>query len=372
MAEAIYELEPDDDGGEQQERSRPTFRCRTCGSQLSVTPRNGICPECDCPVAGPQALGKMAADDDAGRPRVEYDKYGRSLGQPQTCDGCGYDLRGHHEGAKCPECGLPRRGRSKTEPIDPLYLMPRDVIVSFRNGTIAVMLCLAFGAIATAALLFYEAGGTAIAIVHVAFSLAWVVGVWQVTPAFHFRQAVRRGFSDQSNLRRAARWMQFAWPAAAACVVVLTVYSGSPQLPVGALVTALLSFVLLGLAGLIVVSLLFEELADWTCDEFAIKLFRGAQWGIAVGALIVVLTLLADRVIPAHLLTVALYMAVWPALFLLAGSLIAYVLALFSLTKSVTLSLYHQKERQERERRRIEWLREQEEREERLRRNATA
>jgi membrane protein implicated in regulation of membrane protease activity len=269
-----------------------------------------------------------------------------------------------------PECGLPRKGHSKSEAIDPLYLMPKHVIVTFRNGAVAVMACLIAIVVGMVLMLLLDADRTVLSIGMLGFSIAWVIAVWQITPAFDFRQAVRRGFSQTSQLRRAARWMQFAWPAAAVCVVILAMFAGTPNFPTGMVQLALLGFVLLGLTGLIVVSLLFEELADWTCDDTAEKFFRGSQWGMACGALIIVLAMLSQAVMPNALFTAVLQIASLFAAFMLLLSIGFYLYALLSLSKSVTLSLYHANEHYNRIRRREERLREQEQREERLRRQA--
>jgi hypothetical protein len=370
MSERIYELEPDDGREEAAKRSQPTVRCRTCGSGLAVAPRDGICPECDCPIAGPEAAGKIIEEETPPGWTTSPHPMGKPL--PPKCEGCGYDLRGHGASAKCPECGLPRKGRSKSEATDPLYLMPRDVIITFRNGAIAVMACLIGSAIGTFIMLLLGASGYVMSVGMLTFSIAWVICVWQITPAFEFRQAVRRGFSSTSKLRRAARWMQFAWPAAAICLILLVTFGGGAQFPEGLVQLLMLGFVLLGLTALIVVSLLFEELSDWSCDDLAEKLFRGSQWGMACGALIVVLALLANAVMPGGYLTLFLFILSLPAAFMLVVSIATYIYALLSLSKSVTLSLYHANEHNDRIRRREQRLREQEEREERLRRQATA
>lgn len=374
MTERTYELEPDDGRGEGAERSSPTIRCRTCGSDLDTAPSDGICPECDCHIAGPEATGKHFDDEsDPARGTGTGSSSPQSKPLPPKCEGCGYDLRGHGASAKCPECGLPRKSRTKSEAIDPLYLMPKDVIVTFRNGAVAVMACLFGTAVGTILMVLFGADATVIAFAMLVFSLAWVACVWQITPAFEFRQAVRRGFSSTSKLRQAARWIQFAWPAAAVCLVLLMIFSGAATpLSTGLLRLLLLGLVLLGLTGLIVVSLLFEELADWTCDELAEKFFRGSQWGIACGALILVLAMLAQAVMPGRFLTTLLFLLSLPATFMLVVSIGTYIYALLSLSKSVTLSLYHANEYNDRIRRREERLREQEEREERLRQQTGA
>jgi hypothetical protein len=97
---------------------------------------------------------------------------------------------------------------------------------------------------------------------------------------------------------------------------------------------------------------------------------RNGAWGC--GALIVVLALLANAVMPGGYLTLFLYILSLPAAFMLVVSIATYIYALLSLSKSVTLSLYHANEHNDRIRRRMQRLREQEEREERLRRQATA
>jgi len=191
------------------------------------------------------------------------------------------------------------------------------------------------------------------------FAIAWVAGVWQITPAFEFKQAVRRGFSQSSRLRQAARWMQFAWPAAVACMLFLGAFAGSSPILLGMMRLLLLVCVLLGLTGLIVLSLLFEELADWTCDDTAERFFRGSQWGIACGALVIVLAVLANAVMPNAILTGILRIASFFAAFMLLASIATYLYALLSLSKSVTLSLYHAKEHQQRLRRREQRLRQQ-------------
>ena len=52
-------------------------------------------------------------------------------------------------------------------------------------------------------------------LVWIGIAFIWVVATCLLTPAFGIRQAVTRGFSQQSRLRRAARWLQLGWPVAA-------------------------------------------------------------------------------------------------------------------------------------------------------------
>ncbi|TVQ56992.1 MAG: hypothetical protein EA377_01450 [Phycisphaerales bacterium] len=277
-----------------------------------------------------------------------------TLPQGAICLGCSYDLRGLPVLGKCPECGLPTSPEKSTKAGDPLCEMPLDLIRRFHHAclvasgsVIALLVTLAFtyGAMLDPAV----TGG----IIFLA-SLTWMLGVWWLTPALDQPEAVWRGFHATNRLRLAARWLQFGWPV---CIGVLWATALAPPTGMPLISSLWLVFVgglLLGAAGLVMLSLMLEQLADWVRDFTAKEIFNGVVFSISAGLFLIALGMLCAflwPLSPLRLMFSALTSAGW---LVCIASMAVFAYALFSVSSCVALSIVHAREHRERWRRREE------------------
>ena len=262
----------------------------------------------------------------------------------RECMDCGYNLRGLPIGGKCPECGMPIAATSEID--EPLSQAPTRVILAFIRGCWAASIILALCVGMLAALRFPAWPSEISRWGLLPLSVLWVGAVAWLTPAFGIPQAATRGFSRRSRTRQAARWLQSGWVLAAGLRLL------QHELTLTGLAASLTRVgftfgVVAGLAGMIVLCVLMERLAEWTRDDHAQRLFNWAMWTIPVTTALVCVGLPLGGVLPLSRVSFVLS-AVW----LIGIGLFPF--ALLSLSSSVTLSVVHSYEHRQREQRRAE------------------
>jgi hypothetical protein len=178
-----------------------------------------------------------------------------------------------------------------------------------------------------------------------AVSMLWLGATLLITPAFSLPQAVVRGFSISSRLRRAARWLQVGWIVFAGAAL----YGIAVPNPIASLANLLyllqVAGFLTGMAGIVTLSILLQRLADWTRDEEAGTAFNWGMWGLPI------MTPLLFVDWPVFTANALLKYAV-PLLWL--GLACTFPYGLLGLSKSVTLSIVHSFEHEHREQRKAE------------------
>jgi len=276
-------------------------------------------------IRGPDPHNLRAAAEKQPAPIIETDR---------ECVGCGYNLRGLRVGITCPECGMPTTAIPGAD--DPLSTMPTRVIVAFVRGCWVASICivLTIGVVIAARFPAVNPSFSRMALIGV--SILWFGAVLWLTPAFSIPQAVARGFSQRSRLRRATRWLQLGWIIAS----VASFQAGTTGTSWSALLNSAqwLGFIS-GIAGIVMLSILLERLSDWTRDTDAARMFNWAMWGLPIATFLIV----ADYQSPIlQILTLAIWLAVT----------CTFPYGLISLTGSVTLSILHSIEYRDRMERR--------------------
>lgn len=261
----------------------------------------------------------------------------------RACLGCGYNLRGLRVGIKCPECGLPSRLPANLD--DPLALMPRSVILAFTLGCWAASVCvvLTVALVLTLRLEPWDAWITLCGLTTVA--VLWIGATMLITPGFAIPQAVVRGFAHGGRLRRAARWLQLGWPILAGATLLRTILTNPPGSATAALQLVQFLGFATGMAGIVMLSLLLQRLADWTRDAEANTAFNWAMWGLPV---VTPLLFLDTPLFSANLILRFLIPLLW------LGLVCTFPFGLLTLSKSVTLSIVHSFEHEDRLRRKTE------------------
>jgi hypothetical protein len=277
---------------------------------------------------------RAAAQNVAASAIIEVDR---------ACLGCGYNLRGLREGINCPECGLPSALPKDLD--DPLALMPRSVIAAFIIGCWSASICVLL-TVALVVLMRLNIWPAWIMIAgHAAVSVLWVGATILITPAFALPQAIVRGFSITSRLRRSARWLQLGWVAFAGAALLSEAVPNPAAALSNFFYLVQVGGFLAGMAGIVVLSILLQRLAEWTRDEEAGTAFNWGMWGLPV------MTPLLFVDWPVFTSNALLKFAV-PLLWLCLACTFPY--GLLSLSKSVTLSIVHSFEHEHRQERKAE------------------
>ncbi len=219
--------------------------------------------------------------------------------------------------------------------------MPQRIIIAFTRGCWLATLVIVCAIGLAVAGLFPGFSPEVKAGAFVALATLWILATLWLTPAFDIQPAVSRGFARTGRLRLAVRLLQFGWMVYAAASVLAL-----PNLNVTTSLASTLPAVrtaawFIGLAGIIMLCILLQRLAEWTRDDDAERRFNWVIWGVPVAFL---LSLVSLPILFFDVFVGVLW--VWSILMLPFG--------LLSLSKSVTLSIVHLKEHQERQRRRAE------------------
>ncbi|HRP63864.1 MAG TPA: hypothetical protein PK400_11260 [Phycisphaerales bacterium] len=254
------------------------------------------------------------------------------------CRNCSYNLRGLPSDRVCPECGAPIRKQRPAE-YSLLSDAPLAEIKQLRLGlwmamaslvaTPIVMLVSTIMSVRSGSDMVIKGG-------FVLLSLMWAAAVWLMTPGLQTPEAVRHGFSRESKLRLAARYSQLAWPAA-----MLLILLGATGAASSLGWISLLVLQLVGIAGLMTLSVVLSRLADWCCDEFAGRLLNITLWALPISTFV----FLTMPFISVMRFFVCMASALWLA------AMGTFLLSLVSVTISVSWSVFHAKQRLAREQR---------------------
>lgn len=360
MAEDIYQLEQPDPPppprrrgaiGRRDDLPEPVGRiledreCRKCGYNLRGLRLEGRCPECGEFIL-PRSTGPSPNPTAAPLQKPTP----KPIVVDPVCGFCAYNLNGLPDNARCPECGRSQPPLPKHVD-DPLSLMPLGVIKAFRRGCWLATACVA-GAIGLFVCSRWLAAPPLLwPVAWLALACLWCLAVWQVTPAFPFRQALQHGFSADSRLRVVTRWLSTGWMLTA-LRDLLAAKAGAPPLLLQ-LVNGLGGLGLIaGVVGLVLLAVMLARLAQWARDDTAEKAFTAAAWGLPLmGGLLFLGFQLFGPPNPAlnpvfyfH----ALFFIIWLVL------LMALPYGLLSLSASVSYCVRHAREQAEREQRRLE------------------
>lgn len=322
MADKGYKIEPPDNEGDNAGEDDGASRTP---EPVSLEERE---PDESHPVPRVQPTGPSDEDD------------------PEPCEGCGYDLRGLPMGRECPECGRPKRKTVVTGFEEPLAHMQMSVIRRVRLLTAIGMLTV-FITIAVALIAYLSPQSSQLMWMLLA-ALALNVGTWVLTPAIDLREAAVRGFSSSGRLRYWSRLLQIVWfPAAVLVTLPALVQIQSPVVE-GMLFVLALVCIAIGIAGIIVLGLLLENLAEWARDDTAEWLFNIGEWGVGICGGVVLLATLLNMFLPGAGISVVIRFFAMFALLGIVVSVGALIIALTSLAKSVSLSVRHAVEYKER------------------------
>jgi len=225
---------------------------------------------------------------------------------------------------------------------DPLSLAPPRVILAFIRGCWAASIIVVLVVSLAPRFPQWSMSWTRWSLPPLA--LLWVGAVAWLTPAFLLPQAAMRGFSRRSALRRFARLLQWGWLAAAVLRLLRYELRWTGSAGAMANVGMIIGFIV-GLAGVVMLAVLMERLANWARDGGAEKAFNFAAFTIPLATLLLVFGI--------PFLPAALFGRFGPVVmlsWLIAVGAFPY--ALLSLAGSVTLSVVHNYEHRQRQERR--------------------
>jgi hypothetical protein len=160
-----------------------------------------------------------------------------------------------------------------------------------------------------------------------AVALSWQVAVRLATPALDLPQAALRGFSRHGRLRIAVQWLQLGWMAAAVAALLGAIIGGGAA-GKEPLVTIIRGGTAVGVAGLMLLALLLERLAEWARESSGEKCFNWILWTLPLAIIILIWEPPATRL----------------GIFLYAGAIVTmllYPFAMLILARSVGLSVHH-------------------------------
>ncbi len=265
---------------------------------------------------------------------------GGTISGDRECERCGYNRRGLRYGGRCPECGAPIRSR-RHDASRAFHEMPLPLIRRFRRSCHITTVAMAglFGGVLLAFLSPFvgfvtpgQLGG-----VLVLCLVLWVVGTWMLTQPIDAPQASAHGLGPRSQVRRLTRVLQTGWVVAIAGIF-WPAAAGN--------VLAFLGWAA-GMAGVFALAVHLTRFAEWVGDEYAAKAFQLTLWGTAT-AVPILLMMGAARFVIGGLTVIVAPFIVALALVLLAASMLAFPVGLFALSRSISWSAVHARERVDR------------------------
>jgi len=244
------------------------------------------------------------------------------------CNRCRYNLKGLPLGGKCPECGKPIAGSRRGKRfVDTLADAPLAYLKTLSFGVVLLALSSVLSAFA-----FYFLSrdpGVILAAVAGVASTGWLVGVFIATaPRQTAEDSVRDAVLDSAWLRLTNRWLQASGLAAALLWVLVSRYTpgtiGHTAAWWGASIMGLI-----GLFGLVPLSVQLSSLADWAGDTSLSERFKVVAWAMALCGIIA--TVGRMSVGSAGVLDGLLFLATLWAILLRSLAQLVFLFALFQL-----------------------------------------
>jgi hypothetical protein len=203
----------------------------------------------------------------------------------RLCGRCRYNLKGLPGNGNCPECGKPiARRPGKRTFTDNLADAPLFYLKGLAAGLVLLSVSSLGGVVS-----FLLLGGTrhlGAALLAGVCSIAWWTGVFIVTgQRARAEHTLYDEVLDSSRLRAVNRLLQLAWPAAT--LAWAAAFAVPAPLDKGLVFTGL-GLAVIGLFGLVPLSLHLSSLAFWANDTHIGERLRFIAWGFAVMGLLVV------------------------------------------------------------------------------------
>jgi hypothetical protein len=269
----------------------------------------------------------------------------------RPCGRCGYNLKGLTSGAVCPECGTPSRRTGGGDRLnDCIANAPLHYLRTLMAGLFAMML----GCIGGAVILYFVPISIFKAVLLTAAGGIWWIGTFivtaQRTPG---PNAVRDPVLDSPRLRLTNRIIHASWIIAGIGWLGLAQTTGpGPASLAFVLMAALLP--LIGLIGLVPLSIHLSALADWSGHSSLADRFRATAWAITACGILVLIGI----ILRAAAVTLAGFLALSfsAAIVTLVLSQLLFVVSLLQLVLTVQASISNANFAHEREQRRIDRL----------------
>jgi len=260
----------------------------------------------------------------------------RTIDEDRACDNCGYNLRGLKTSGRCPECGTPIRRRRSTATERDFCDLPPSTIRRLTPGFYLATLSVLGIALLAAGGFFWSWPAKLFIAVALGCAFTWFIALWLMTVPIELPGGTNRGFARSSRLRLAARWLQLGWFVQAGAVW-LDVTSAAPG-PALRIIGGAGN--LAGVIGIILLAYLLANFAEWVRDDFAEKCFNFTFGGLAIVTPLMLLVIpFFKTFLPAFIVLVLIAWFFW------FGSVIAFPLGLWSLSRSLAWAVYHSKQK---------------------------
>jgi hypothetical protein len=247
----------------------------------------------------------------------------------RQCHVCRYNLKGLPLGGKCPECGTPivrKRGGGKRF-TDNLADAPLLYLKTLAFGVVLLAVSSVFCSFA----FYFLSRDPTLTLAGIAGVAAtgWLVGVFITTaPRQTAESAIRDQILDSTWLRNANRAIQSSWLVAALFWVLVSRYTpGTQGHTIAWWAASILGLV--GVFGLVPLSVQLSSLADWAGDTSLSERFKVVAWVMAACGIVATVGRMSMGA--AGVLDGLLFLAtVWATLFRSLAQLV-FLVALFQL-----------------------------------------